>query len=257
MKHLLDGWPLDDFDGDRGRKVTDGSSVAGSRPAVDVSDVSLPGRRGKVPSFFGAPGEAVYTVEVVCFGASYVDAREMVAELHARLPVHRLVNLEREDAGLSVFAPGRVLAASDVSGVGLGNHALRVKFVFSIPGGVWLDTVEQTATVPAGTSVIAALTGGSAPMEARFTITGNGSATNVRITDADTGAWWSLVGNVPVGTPVTVDPLAHTATAGATTYSHLLTVGDRPFYVSPGAVLTQVRNGPQETKIMARRSWYE
>ena len=65
MLHLIDGWPLDFFDGEHGRKVTDGSSVAGSRPAVDVSDVSLPGRRGKLPSFFGAPGEAFYTVEDV------------------------------------------------------------------------------------------------------------------------------------------------------------------------------------------------
>lgn len=256
MLHLIDGFPLMRTGRRYGYVVTAASSAAGHRGAVEDSGFRLPGRRGKIP-VFAPPGPQYYTLEVRCEADEYVLARDLVADLHRRLPDGRLVDLQRQDAGLDVYAPAQVLTATETTGHGMDYTALHVKFVFEIPGGVWLDSVENAATVPVGTNLIPALSDGSAPMEARFTITGNGATTSVKVTDVESGAWWRIAGNIPTGTPVTVDPLAHTATAGATDYAPLLTVGDRPFYVSPGAELTQVRNGSQLTQVMARRSWYE
>lgn len=258
MIHTIDGWQVEDFDGETGRIVDHATTKATGRGAVEDSGITLPGRRGKLPVPVHQPGPSAYTLSVTCVADDYVLARDMVAEVHRRLPAGRTVSLGRHAAGMDVFAPATVLASTDVDGLDLGNSTLQVKLVFQIPGGVWLDSVETTTTVPVGTNLIPALSGGSAPMEATFTVMGVGGSTLVEVTDVESGAWWRIAGNIPAGTQVTVDPLAHTAKVlGGADYSGLLTPGDRPFYIDPAARLTHVRNGSQALTVTARRSWYE
>lgn len=254
MLHTIDGWQVESFDGEYGRIVDHATSKATGRGAVEDSGFTLPGRR-KTRVLVHQPGPSAYTLSVTCVATDYVLARDMVAELHRRLPAGRTVALGRHGDGMDVYADAFVFAGTGVDGIDLGNETLQAKFVFEVLA--WLDSAETTATVPAGTTFLSALAGGSAPMEATFTVTGIGPSTLVEVTDAESGAWWRIAGNVTAGAQVTVDPLAHSAMVGATDYSALLTVGDRPFYVDPGAVLTHVRNGSQALSVTARRSWFE
>lgn len=257
MLHFVDGWPLDFGDAGFGRRVTDSSSVAGHRPAVEDSSFRLPGRRGKV-FVPGAVGEQVYSVTVAFMARQYEAARAMVSGLHRRLPPGRLVELRRVKGSVDVSAPATVLAATEVTSPSTENADLVVKVAFTIPGGVWLESVESSQAVPAGESVLSALDGGSADMEAVFTLVGDGASTMVEVEDVGSGAWWRLAGSVPAGKQVTVDPLAHTAvTHDGIDLSHMLEVGDRPFYLSSEPVVRHARNGVQQTTVRARRAWYE
>ena len=92
-------------------------------------------------------------------------------------------------------------------------------------------------------------------MDPIITTTGNGSATNVKITDAASGQWVQIIGNVTPGHPIVVDPARLTCTVNGTPAGGLLDFSPRPFHLSPSATVRLQRNGSNPVTLTARRAY--
>lgn len=130
---------------------------------------------------------------------------------------------------------------------------------FELSSGKWFDATPVSDTVTGGADVSVTLSnwaGGSAPssdVQVRFAAIG--SATDVRVTDVDTGAWLRVAGNIPAGAVVTVDPQTYTASTSSGDISGLLDLGPLPFQLSPSARVRVQQNGSQTVTISGRRAY--
>lgn len=172
-------------------------------PATIINDVIIPGRHGALRAdyFTFGPGRALVALDL--YGADYNALR---ANFHA---VSALAGSGRNDLRWLVDPPYQALVQYTSTSelvVGPGGVTGSVQFTFSIPSGFWQDVASQDVALASGTSSPTALRGGSAPITDALFLVESG----VRVTDADTGAYFQWNG----GGSARIDPLRQTAYSG-------------------------------------------
>ena len=255
---FLDGHPLTNMS--EGRAVTAATSVTGIVPAVSGGSVSIPGRHGVIPSLRGTFGKSTYKIALHVWGRDNAEARLKLADLNRRFSIrHRLFTLRREQLGMiPVEARGEVVASIQPESNEIEARSFDVTYVIEIPSGIWQDAEESRVLLKAGSQVIDSMLGGSAPTEPMLEVVGNGSNTYVQVTDNISSAWVRFSGNVSAGRIVKVYPNQVRAIAdNGVAYSGLIDLSPVPFYLSPEADVTVVKNGQQSNYLVGKRGWFE
>lgn len=240
--HDIDGEWLDDPSERWWVSDATGMPTSGAPRRTSLETPGHHGRR-RMPAVMSA---GIYPITVTIEAPTYGLLLSYIAEVK-RILRGRTLTLHPGDGSVPIAADievaGELKPVREQHGKGFFAD---IEAVLEVPSGRWLESDPNQDTVTAaGRRVLHQLTGGSADMSPIIVVTGNGSATNIRVTDVATGAWIGLVGNVTPGVMVAIntDPDVLTALSGSTDYGPLLRLGPRPFYLSPGAEVDVTQNG--------------
>lgn len=253
----IDGVPLNDPMGRWWVSDESGEPVTG---APRRSSVETPGHHGNrpAPSVMSAGAyRLVVTIEAGTYGELHQSVADVKRALAGKTITRHPDGLTSQNSTTATFQVAGAL--EPVREQHTRGWFADIEADLEIPLGRWLSVLEETTYITApGTVTVPALFGGSAPMSPIITVAGNGSATNARVTDVESGNWIGLVGYVPPGAMVAVDtdPDALTATSGDTDYSSLIRLGPRPFYLSPSAQIAVTQAGTfNQVTLKARRAF--
>ena len=253
----INGIPLEDA---AGRWWVSDDTPEATVPSLAITSLTGPSQIGEIDAPSPGYGAALWPLVVAYQGADYQAASLARAQLEATvLARHQPLTIVRHDR----TCQGMIIAA-EPRRLGYGNR-IDVTYQIRIPAGRWFDAtptvVELTAglrtsgTATDGTYLLAPLLGGSRDMDPIITTTGNGSATNVKITDLSSGQWVQIVGNATPGHPIVVDPVRLTCTVNGVSAGGLLDFSPRPFHLSPSATVRLQRNGSNPVTITAQRAY--
>lgn len=260
MSLLLDGVPL--TDAARRWWVEDDTRLR-QPPAVTISDVTIPGMHGVIPSLSSTFNPGGCTVAMGLKATSYGALLVNLAAL-TRLfgPRGRLRTLTDTDGGCR--AQVQYVSASELALTGFTSGT--VDFTLSLPRSFWEDIDPVTVDLGGtdGVKAPAQLQGGSAPIvDPIFVAGGNGAGTDITITDDDSGSWLRFDGAVPAGQAVRIRPdrgTAHLVDAdspwsGGTAASGLLELGPGQFRLTEDISFTVDAAGGAGLQLRARRAY--
>lgn len=256
----IDGIPLDDPQGRWWISAKTGETAA---PALELVTHNRVGGVGETDAPSPGYGATVWPLVMRVAGSDYAETRHHKDQLDAiLLGRHRLAEIVDDCSSRMTW--GMVAAGTEVDRIAHGVR-MDIAYPVRIPSGRWHDLTEQTIPLDAarrvsgtdsdGVYLLPSLLGGSRDMDATILTVGNGTSTDVRVTDVASGQWVRIAGNITAGTPITVDPLKLTATAGASLVDALLDFSEREFRLSPQATVRLQRNGVQQVQVKARRAW--
>lgn len=257
----VDGVSLDDPEG---RWWASDDTTETTIPALNLTSLNGPGMVGEIDAPSPGYGASLWPLVVGYEGSNYAEVQQHRAILEATLlQRHKTATYTMAMGGWSREAQGMVIGA-EAQRLGSGDR-VDVTYQVRIPSGRWLDTVASTVILDGlartsgdaqdGTYLLTPLLGGSRDMDPTITAVGNGSTTDVRVTDVASGQWVRIAGDIVVGAPIVINPLALSATAGGVPVSGLLDFSARDLHLSPGAVVRVQQNGTQPVTIKARRAY--
>lgn len=263
VTYTINGQPLDD---PQGRWWVSDRTEETMAPPLELHVLNL--RAGQIGET-GAPspgwGAAVWPLIMGIRGQDYADAKANKDTLdRLMLGRHGHATIVETSPGQSKMCHGIVAAGTEVERLSYGQR-LDVAYPIRIPAGRWFDTDETGVTLNSGnriagttadgTYLLDGMVGGSRDTDMTIQTIGNGSNTDMRLTDVPSGQWVRIAGNIILGTPIVIDPLTLTATAGGAPASGLLDFSARDLYLSPQATVRVQQNGAQPVTITARRAY--
>lgn len=263
LRVTVDNTPLDD---PAGRWWVSDRTGETSAPSLNLATLNTPAAIGEIDAPSPGYGAAVWPLVMCVAGFDYDDACINRDALDALLlNRHRLVEIVKHLPGRPRLAHGMITSGTEVSRLSYGQR-IDISYPVRIPAGRWFDPDEQDVTINAGLRIsgtdqdgvyrLPALMGGSRDMDPVITTTGDGSATDVRVTDVESGQWVRVADYVTPGAMVRIDPNRLTVTVNGILSSGLLDFSPRDFHLSPQATVRVQRNNPaQPVTITARRAW--
>lgn len=257
----VDGVSLDDPEG---RWWASDDTTETTIPALNLTSLNGPDWLGEIDAPSPGYGPSLWPLVVGYEGSNYAAVQQYRALCEATLlQRHKTATYTVAMGGWSREARGMVIGA-EAQRLADGSR-VDVTYHVRIPSGRWFDTTDTTVTLDTehrtsgdaqdGTYLLTPLLGGSRDMDPVITTVGNGSTTDVRVTDIASGQWVQVAGNITPGHPIVINPARQSCTVNGSPASGLLDFSPRPFHLSPAATVRLQRNGTQPVTITARRAY--